>query len=168
MINSILIPTDFSEVANNATQYAVELAKKCNAHLHIYHAKQIPIADPVFPAEAYQMYVDEIARAEKEGFDNLKNGLLKDLELNVSFNSSTGFVADEILDYATKNNIDLVVMGTKGASGMAEVFIGTNAASVIGKAHLPVLVIPPGFKYKNITKSILNSFFINRYYSNRH
>ncbi len=150
MINAILIPTDFSEVANNAIQYAVELAKKCNAHIHIFHAKQIPIADPAFPAEAYQLYVDEIARTEKEGFEHLKNGILNNVGLTVSFHSSTGFVADEILDYASNNNIDLVIMGTKGATGMAEVFIGTNAASVIDKAHLPVLVIPPGFKYKNI------------------
>lgn len=150
MINNILVPTDFSEVANNAVKYATDLAQKCEAKVHIFHAKQVPIADPVFPAEAYQMFVDEIAKSEKEGFEKLKQQLGDVHGVELTFHSTTGFVADEVNAYATEHQIDLIVMGTKGASGIAEVLIGTNAASVIGKSEVPVLVIPPNYHYKPI------------------
>lgn len=151
MINAILIPTDFSEIALNALNYGVSFAKKCNAQVHIFHAKQIPVADPAFPAEAYQLYVDELAKTEKEGFADLEQKILKPSGLRYSFHSTTGFVADEIHHYAEASNIDLIVMGTKGASGIAEMLIGTNTAALIGKSHLPVMVIPPTSTYKELT-----------------
>lgn len=159
MINAILIPTDFSEVANQAAAFAVAFAQKCNAQVHVFHAKQIPVADPAFPAEAYQLYVDEIAKAEQEGFAHLESTLLKPSGVKYTFSSTTGFVADELTDYAQANNIDLIVMGTKGASGFAEVLIGTNAASVIGKSNIPVMVIPPNYTYKNFSKVLYATDF---------
>ena len=66
MINAILLPTDFSDVANNALEYAVKLSEKCGSELHILHIKQIPIADPSFPAEAYQIFIDEIEKLEQD------------------------------------------------------------------------------------------------------
>lgn len=159
MINAILIPTDFSEIAMNALSYAVSFAKKCNAQVHIFHAKQIPVADPAFPAEAYQLYVDELAKTEKEGFANLEEKVLKPSGITYSFHSTTGFVADEIHHYAEENQIDLIVMGTKGASGLAEMLIGTNTASLIGKSQIPVLVIPPTSTYKELSSILYATDF---------
>jgi len=150
MINAILLPTDFSDVANNALGYAVKLAEKCGAELHILHIKQIPIADPSFPAEAYQIYVDEIEKVEQEGVNKLKSSFIKESSAVCHFYSATGFVADEIMTFCKSQPIDLVVMGTTGASGLAELLVGSNAASVIGKSEVPVLVIPPNHNYKPI------------------
>ncbi len=148
MINKILIPTDFSDVANNALKYGVKLAEKCGAELHILHIKQVPIADPSFPAETYQIYIDEIQNVEDEGVKKLRESFIKDSSVVTTFHSSTGFIADEIMTFCKDYPIDLVVMGTTGASGLAELLVGSNAASVIGKSLVPVLVIPPNHTYQ--------------------
>lgn len=150
MINSILVPTDFSPVANNALAYALQLAQKCNAAIHILHVKQIPIADPVFPAETYQLYIDEINQAEQEGRNKLEQDLLQSTSVKWQWHSTTGFVNDEIIHHSNQLTVDLIVMGTTGASGLAEILVGSNAASVIGKSAIPVLVIPPGHAYGDI------------------
>jgi nucleotide-binding universal stress UspA family protein len=159
MINAILLPTDFSVVAYNALSYAVKLAEKCGAELHILHIKQIPIADPSFPAETYQMYIEEIEKAEKEGVEKLKSSFIKDSNVVCNFHSATGFVADEIMTFCKSHTIDLVVMGTTGASGLAELLVGSNAASVIGKSEVPVLVIPPNHVYKAIKHVMYSTDF---------
>jgi nucleotide-binding universal stress UspA family protein len=159
MINAILLPTDFSDVANNALGYAVKLAEKCRAELHILHIKQIPIADPSFPAETYQMYIEEIEKVEQEGVEKLKASFIKDSEVVCHFHSATGFVADEIMTFCKSRTIDLVVMGTTGASGLAELLVGSNAASVIGKSEIPVLVIPPNHTYKPINHIMYSTDF---------
>ena len=156
MINKILVPTDFSEVANNALMYSVKLAEKCGAELHILHIKQIPIADPSFPAETYQIYIDEIQHVEDEGVKKLQDSFIKNSNVATTFHSATGFIADEIMTFCNDNPIDLVVMGTTGASGLAELLVGSNAASVIGKSQVPVLVIPPNHKYQPL-KHVLYS-----------
>ena len=60
MITKILIPTDFSEVANNALQYAIHLAKKTHAEIHVLYVKNIPIMDNSFPNNVYQTYMIEV------------------------------------------------------------------------------------------------------------
>ena len=159
MINAILLPTDFSDVANNALEYAVKLSEKCGAELHILHIKQIPIADPSFPAEAYQIFIDEIEKVEQEGINKLKSSFIKDSSVVCHFHSTTGFVADEVMTFCKSHPIDLVVMGTTGASGLAELLVGSNAASVIRKSIVPVLVIPPNHAYKPIKHIMYSTDF---------
>jgi len=151
MINKILIPTDFSDVANNALKYALELASKSKASVTLLHIRQIPLSDPSFPAETFQMYLNEIETFEKEQSEKLTETLLKPSGIPFEFCSATGFVGDEVVRITHEKNIDLIVMGTTGASGIAELLVGSNAASVIGKADIPVLVVPPGKFYQPIT-----------------
>ncbi|MCZ2141782.1 MAG: universal stress protein [Bacteroidia bacterium] len=154
MINSILVPTDFSPIANNALLYAIEFAKRCNANIHILHVKQVPLSDPNIPAEAYQMYIDEINKNEQDGIEKLKAAILIDANIKYTFHSAVGFVSDEVHSFTENNEVDLIIMGTKGASNLTEILIGTNAASVIGKTLIPALIIPPNFQFKPI-KNIL-------------
>jgi nucleotide-binding universal stress UspA family protein len=150
MINQILIPTDFSSVAVNALLYAIEVAKKSGASLHVLHVKQVPMADVSYPADAYQQFLTELNQLEQLNLKKLEEQYLKNASVKYQYHSAMGFVVDEILDYSTQHEIDLVIMGTTGASGIAELLIGSNAASVIGKSSIPVLVIPPNHAYKNI------------------
>lgn len=156
MINKILVPTDFSKVAENALQYALKVAEKCGASLHILHIKQVPMIDATYPADTYQLYAAELEQVENEGREKLENTVLKGITVKYEFHSIMGFVSDEIIRHADESGIDLVIMGTTGSSGIAEILVGSNAASVIGKSLIPVLVIPPGHSYKPIT-SILYS-----------
>ncbi len=143
MITNILLPTDFSAPALNALNFAIDICNKTNAKLHVLHIKHIPVLDASFPAETYQLYLDEIEKTTSEGLQNLENDVLKKSNVKYELNTAIGFVNDEVQAYVKNNNTDLVVMGTKGASGLQEILIGSNTASVVGKSEVPVFVIPP-------------------------
>ncbi len=159
MISKILIPTDFSTVANNALQYAIQLAKKTNASIHLLHVNNIPIMDASFPNEVYQTYTAEIEDFAKNSFENLENLYLNKSNLQFDKHTAYGFVNDEIQEFAKNNDIDLIVLGTTGASGIQEILIGSNAASVVAKAEIPVLVIPPTSTFADIKKIVYASDF---------
>lgn len=143
MISNILLPTDFSEVANNALKFAADLAKKTNAQLHVLHVKQVPVLDTSFPTDTYQLYINEIEKASQEGLQKLDETWLKHEGIKYKTDSVTGFVNDEVLQYSKANEIDIIIMGTTGASGLQEILIGSNAASVVARSEVPVFVIPP-------------------------
>jgi len=159
MISKILIPTDFSTVSNNALQYAIQLAKKTNASIHLLHVNNIPIMDASFPNEVYQTYTAEIEDFAKNSFENLENLYLNKSNLQFDKHTAYGFVNDEIQEFAKINDIDLIVLGTTGASGIQEILIGSNAASVVAKAEIPVLVIPPTSTFADIKKIVYASDF---------
>jgi nucleotide-binding universal stress UspA family protein len=150
MINKILIPIDFSEVANNALQYAIQLAKKTHAEIHILYVKNIPIMDNSFPNNVYHSYLIEVEEFTKKSFDDLTEKVLKNAEVKFETHTVFGFIKDEIQDFSDKNNIDLIVLGTKGASGMQEILIGSNAASVAANSTIPVLIIPPHARFEKL------------------
>ncbi|MCF8429011.1 MAG: universal stress protein [Bacteroidia bacterium] len=150
MISKILIPTDFSEVANNALQYAIQLAKKTNAEIHVLYVKNIPIMDNSFPNNVYQSYITEVEDFTKKSFDDLTVKFLKNSEVKFETHTAFGFIKDEIKDFADKNKIDLIVLGTTGASGLQEILIGSNAASVAASSEIPVLIIPPTSHFEEI------------------
>ncbi|OYU97006.1 MAG: hypothetical protein CFE21_01580 [Bacteroidetes bacterium B1(2017)] len=153
MISKIVIPTDFSAPALQAMQYAILLAKKMNAGLNILHINQVAMVDATIPAETYQLFVKEIEDQTTFQFNELEK-TLKDSGLVYSMHSRYGFVAEEICDFALKHEADLIVMGTTGASGAAEVLFGSNAASVVAKTHVPVMVIPKEIKYKELERIV--------------
>lgn len=150
MITKLLIPTDFSEVANNALNYAIKLAHKTGAEIHILYVKNIPIMDNSFPNDVYQSYMLEIEEFTKKNFDELTEKVLKNANVKFETHTAFGFINDEIQEFIEKQKIDLVVLGTTGASGLQELLIGSNAASVAGEAEVPVLVIPPTSVFEEI------------------
>lgn len=159
MINKILFPTDFSPVAQNALNYALKVAEKSGASLHILHVRQMPMIDATYPADTYQLFASEIEEVENENRKKLEQSLAGKTTASYEFFSIMGFVADEVVAHAEEHGIDLVIMGTTGASGIAEVLVGSNAASVIGKAVVPVLVIPPAHGYKEINHILYSTDF---------
>jgi nucleotide-binding universal stress UspA family protein len=150
MISKILIPTDFSEVANNALQYAIQLAKKTQAEIHILYVKNIPIMDNSFPNNVYQTYMIEVDEFTKKSFEDLTSKFLKNAEVKFKTHTAFGFIQDEIQDFSEKNEIDLILLGTTGASGIQEILIGSNAASVAANSAIPVLIIPPTSNFEEI------------------
>jgi nucleotide-binding universal stress UspA family protein len=154
MINKILVPTDFSKVANNALQYAIELAKKFNAEICLLHVKYIPMLDPQMPAETYRLFADETEQAAKENFKKTEDDVLSSSSVKYTTHMLTGYVTDEILHFAKNNAVDLIVMGTTGASGLQELLVGSNTASVVGRTETPLWVVPPDAKCGDI-KDIL-------------
>lgn len=155
-MKKILFPTDFSEVSNNAFIYALKLADRFHAELVILHVYNLPYIDmggaPINLIEVY----DTI---ELQSFGNLKDQILilRDIaEKNhlghVKMNNilRNGEVVWTIQDVIKEENIDFIVMGTKGASGLGETFFGSTTGSVIAEVKAFVLGIPEHCEYKTI------------------
>ncbi|MBC7382098.1 MAG: universal stress protein [Bacteroidia bacterium] len=153
MINKILVPTDFSTAADNALSYGIGLAIKANAEMQILHINQVALVDATIPAETYQLFVKEIEDQTKENFSKLES-VLNASGVKYALHSRYGFVADEICDFSQKHEIDLIVMGTTGASGFEEILVGSNAASVVSKTVVPLLVVPANTSYKEIGRIV--------------
>jgi len=154
MISKIVVPTDFSEPANKALAYAIELATKANASIHILHVNQVAMVDATMPAETYQVFVKEIEQATEQAFKELSETILVQTKIEYTLKSLYGFVAEEICDYANELEADLIIMGTTGASGAAEILIGSNAASTVTKSGVPVLVVPKELSFSNYQRIV--------------
>jgi nucleotide-binding universal stress UspA family protein len=154
MISKIVVPTDFSAPAKQAMDYALALSKRLNAEIQILHINQVAMVDASMPAETYQMFIKEIEDQTTEQFAKLEQEVLKGSGLKYSMHSRYGFVAEEVCDFAQKHEVDLIVMGTTGASGAMGVLFGSNAASVVAKTTVPVIVIPKDTQFKDLTRIV--------------
>jgi nucleotide-binding universal stress UspA family protein len=145
-IKNILVPTDFSETANNALNVAIAMATRHNATLHLINSVRTLQCDA--PLDSYKTGSKQMLlwmNAAKEHIEKHKNNIVKHYKLEVKAFAEFGSVAASIGQYVKENEIDLVVMGTHGNSGWKEFFIGSNALAVIKECTCPVLTIPPGF-----------------------
>jgi nucleotide-binding universal stress UspA family protein len=159
MIKRILVPTDFSPVATNAVKYALQLASKTGSSLDLLHVNGIPVLDTTFPPDIYQNFVVEMDNATKENFANLERELLQNSGIPYKVHTTVGFVKDEVMDFAEKNNCGLILMGTTGAGGIEEMLVGSNAASIVGASTIPVMVIPPTASFTEIRHIVYSSDF---------
>jgi nucleotide-binding universal stress UspA family protein len=141
-IKGILFPTDFSEGSSQALQYAVDLTKKYGAKLYVVHviydiAKATGWYVPHVSMD--QMYKDIQAGAKKElekfGVEEL--GEVKNIERTVL----TGVPHEEVMNFAKKNKIDLIIMGTHGRKGIDRILFGSTAAQIVRFAPCPVLTV---------------------------
>lgn len=146
--NKILVPVDFSDLSNNALEYALELAKKSNAELHLLHAydSQIFMYDPI------QLSPEE-SDGEKEITDQLEKLrqtiLLKNPAFKIVYYATLGVPVEEINAYSLKEKIDLIVIGTQGAGYIQERILGSTTSLLIRSAKTPVMVIDKEVRFKN-------------------
>jgi nucleotide-binding universal stress UspA family protein len=149
----ILLPTDFSENAYNAISYAVQLYKdiKCKFYiLHTYTPVSISAGRMVDNYSSFDLQdiTKETAERKLKGIeDRLKtefNNANHTFITMVSFNTLTS----EMVEVVKKKEIEFVIMGTKGATGAKEIFIGSNTMQTIKNLKCPVIAIPSGFKYE--------------------
>lgn len=146
MVN-ILFPTDFSKAAENAFLYAIHLTKALDANLILAHVYELPELGRALHQTSKEVY----ELMEMESLGNFKKSVQKLRELanekgfdDIDFKHimAEGQIVPGIATLAEKENIDYIVMGTTGASGLKEVFLGSVAAGVIDTAPCRVLSIP--------------------------
>ncbi len=144
-MKKILVPTDFSNYANNALNVAFSLARKNNAQIDLLNS--IPPSSYMAVIDENNYYPAQWQDLEKElrekSIEKLNKIVTNTHYKGVSINPvhTTGYVSESIVEHATDNNIDLIVMGTKGASGLKEVLIGSNTERVVRQSNCPVLSI---------------------------
>jgi nucleotide-binding universal stress UspA family protein len=142
-IKRIMIPVDFSETAMLALEHGAYMAKLFKAELYLLHViEMIDFAYSIYdPAMAIPVDNDliekNVAVIMKEHADKIE----KQYSMQVHPLTRIGRVATEVRDAAEENNIDLIVMGTHGAKGFEEFFIGSNAHKTVTLAPCPVLTV---------------------------
>jgi universal stress protein A len=150
-IRRILFPTDFSGAAEYAWSHALTLAQKFNAEVHLLHVVEAPPglteahAMKFHPEKMVQSSVAEAAAFMAQQVEGARaRGLIFHHEVRV------GTDYREIVHYATKHDIDLIVMATHGRTGLAHVLQGSVAEKVARMAPCPVLTIKqPSLQIQN-------------------
>lgn len=150
-MRTVLVPTDFSENAFNALKYACQVFKYENCRIYIVHA---------YTSEVYGATI-----LEKDSFEELKKSTLIDSERKLkevlseikeyspnprhSYHivSGIGTLADVTNFWVDKENIDIVVMGTRGKTNDRTLTFGSNTLMIMKHEHCPVLAIPESYQY---------------------
>ena len=152
-VRRLLIPTDFSLNALNAVKYGVQFGLALKSKITLFHSTHVPVISSAEMAMAASM-IDEKLDAQVR-LEQLKNVLVaefgyREIEVLVS----TGFAVDEINNLSRSESMVMIVMGTKGASGLSEILIGSNTADVIEKCSCPVLAVPVDSVFKKPGKIV--------------
>jgi nucleotide-binding universal stress UspA family protein len=152
-MTKILFPTDFSEAAEKAFLYALELTQKLNAELTLLHVYELPELGRTLQNTTREVY----ELMEMESLENFKKSVEKIREFastkgygDVDFKHlmAEGDAVYTITEVAKGESIDYIVMGTKGATGLKEVFLGSVASGVIDNANCNVISVPQDTDYK--------------------
>jgi nucleotide-binding universal stress UspA family protein len=155
----ILIPTDLSSNASNAISYAFQLFRNSNVQFNILHVDHPIIDMPTSSIEfmsptTYPDLVSQKKMVEKQILKIIENLNSRDDNFNYEIENEIGFAGDVIVSKAQELNCDLIIMGTKGATGLSQFFIGSVTASVIRKSDVSVLAIPENFTFEKLEKII--------------
>ncbi|MBR9919823.1 MAG: universal stress protein [Bacteroidetes bacterium] len=155
-MKKILVPTDFSPVADNAMDFALGIAEAFDSEIFLYHAfhfhKKVdynwdfpPNEQPYVKNLEKQMKYARLRFAEKIAQQKITvHTTVKECSLHTLFR-------EKVVD----NYIDLIVMGSKGATGLGKVIFGSVAVTALETSKVPILIIPPNFSFSAFRKIAL-------------
>ena len=157
-MKNIVVPIDFSEHAENALYMAANIAKREQADIHLIHTLGIgdhllATADATRMADAAPF----VKFAEMRFLKFIDKPYLEDIKVSYVIKKSD--VTNEIADFANEVNADLIVMGSHGASGIEEYFIGSNTQKVVRYSDVPVMVVKKRMIGFTIEKAVFVSDF---------
>jgi nucleotide-binding universal stress UspA family protein len=148
-MNRILVPFDFSHNSRNALTYAAKLAKLAQAELTVLHAY-----DRAAILEGMTL------EGTRQGMQKEEHHLHTHLDLPPAVVKTIireGELVDEVSEHLTKNSVDLVVMGTRGASGLQEVLVGSGTVGLLQEISVPMLIIPESAEFGKVRNILLCS-----------
>lgn len=158
-MKKILVPVDFSKPAENALRVAAELARKNKAELYVLHV--VEMAETLFGTEQFNINDEQIIffmkMAKKRFAKFLDKPYLEGLKVIDSV--EVGSPTMGINEVVENENIDLLVMGSNGASGIDEILIGSNTEKVVRHSNVPVLVVKQEFENLDIKNIVFASNF---------
>ena len=150
----ILVPVDFSKKSEFAVKMSAQIGKKIKSEIHLLHLVELPSgivdmgAGSNFSIPASMMYLRKV----KDKIIHLKNTFFdSDHIIKYSIKFENPF--EGIRNYTQKNDINLIVMGSKGVSDFEEMIIGSNTAKVVRTSNIPVVVVKTDndkFKFKKL------------------
>lgn len=159
-MKKILVPTDFSDCADLAVEAAVRLAKQNGAAIYFLHYLSVPDDWADMPEHQHIVYPD-ISRKVMLAEDMLEELVTRVERQGVQAYQEVAYNegADSILGFIKNHTIDLVIMGSHGARGMKEFFLGSNAQRVVRYAEVPVLIIKKAFSIPEYASIVFTSDF---------
>lgn len=149
-IKNILLPTDFSKISLSAAEYALVLAEQYNAKIHLLHV--IDKTPPILAIRSLDLSKEKIIDSiEKDAKQRLEECLrrisgAKDIDVHPVLRKGVDY--EEIIKYARKKKIDVIVIATHGRTGILHTLLGSVAEKVVRHSKTPVLVITPTAKDK--------------------
>ena len=151
---SILVPTDFSASAKAAAHYAAQLALKMKARVILLSVVEMDTSEVVL--HNWKKLENQLKRSAKRDLEKLiKEVKSKATDLDVSYDIAAGIPMQEVIErYAREKKVNLIVMGTKGATGLRKILRGTNTARVIEHSSVPVIAIPAKATFKQLKKIV--------------
>lgn len=136
MFEHVLIPVDGSEPASAAARFGMDLAAEHDATVHVLY-----VVEPVPMGEGGTGQVIESMQEAGESIVSETAEQAEERGLTVVTTVNTGTAKREILDYAERNDIDLVVIGTHGRTGIGRYLLGSVTESVVRLSDIPVLTV---------------------------
>ncbi len=160
-MKKILVPVDFSDQAEYACRVAATIAKKTNSEIILLHMLDIP-GTSIDPASGGNL------QGGAQSIYYLK-GIHKEFEKFKAFSFFDGLTViesvrfhkafDGVIEESKKNDVDLIVMGSQGATGLREMLVGSNTEKVVRHSHIPVLVIKQNIENFEFNDMIFASDF---------
>jgi len=137
--SKVLVAVDGSEYSMNAAEYAISITKAYSSQLIALH---VVTSDVNTIASTFSPQMEEIKKNAQEFFDKIrrKGDTNSDIPLRTELIASSSVVGG-IIDFAEKENIDLIVVGTRGRSGLKRLLLGSVASGVVNYAHCPVMIV---------------------------
>jgi nucleotide-binding universal stress UspA family protein len=153
-MKNILVPCDFSKPAINAFRFALNVASQSKGTVQLLHVIELPVLHDTVLMPVLN-FEEELLKELREKTDAEFLKLVSKYRVDgvkVMSKVVFGGVATMIMDYITDNSIDIVIMGSHGASGAREFFIGSNAEKIVRRSPVPVLTTKEFYKgpIKNI------------------
>ncbi len=147
-ISRILVPTDFSEQAENALKVAAQMAKKFKSEIFLLHMLELPLQliDPVAGSSSRNLpeAIFFMKLAHQRFSKLMAQPYLKGIKVHETVEFHRAF--DGIMEISQEKKCDLIVIGSHGANGIREMFIGSNTEKVVRHSEIPVLVIKKEIK----------------------
>jgi nucleotide-binding universal stress UspA family protein len=154
----ILVPTDFSQNALNALEYAIDVAKLFKAKIMVLHTYEVPFGGASYlkniDYKLREIAEEQIVKLHKTIIDKGLNDIV-----SIEFDNLKTDLVSGIRDMVEVNDIGLVIMGTAGASGLKEIFLGSNTSNVIKHISCPLIAVPKNASFKKIENIIFATDF---------
>ncbi|WP_026898812.1 universal stress protein [Daejeonella oryzae] len=154
-MKNILITTDFSICAANAVDFAVQSAKYLKSNLILIHSFESSGSLYTDYQGVNTEFNQSLFLQAEQKLNDLKKEILQQDGISVEGYVYKGSLNEALTQAVTEKNIDLIIMGTSGASGIKEKFRGSKTADVMGKCKIPVMAIPIEYKWKKPEKILM-------------
>jgi nucleotide-binding universal stress UspA family protein len=156
----ILVPCDFSDTAVQAYKFAVDLASESSGEVILLNVVELPVMHEsvLMPTLSFEeAFIKDMKEHAEKNFSKMKDKWSK--ESKVTSFIEFGGATPTIRDFVKNNKIDLIVMGTHGASGLKEFFVGSNTEKIVRSSAVPVIAIKGPVKFSSIKNIVFPNTF---------